>query len=238
MKSKLSSIVLITTLVTLCACTSMNEQPKPQAEESGDKKYISLRTADQIEQASKVYRDLITASDGGIPEKLLASADCIAVLPEVLKGAFIAGGRYGTGIVSCQNEDGRWSSPAFITMTSSSVGFQIGAEATDLVLVFVGKNSVTTLLDGSITLGGDIRVAAGPVGRSVEGKTDFSTTGVYSYAKSKGLFAGISIEGSILKPDWDANKSFYGKDLETRAILFGRVDNTPKEALAFLELLP
>ncbi len=235
MNLKISSRVLFVALIAaLIGCSaSQNVSPK---RDGG--RYARVEVVDQVERASDVYRKLVDGVDGGIPEPLLVRADCIAVLPEVWKGAFIAGGRYGNGVVSCRDEERNWSSPAFISIISSSIGFQFGAEATDLVLVFVGKEAINTLLEGSVTLGGDVRVAAGPVGRSIEGKTDFTTTGIYSYARSKGLFAGFSLEGSVLRPDWDSNDAFYGKKVEARSILSGKVDGMPEEGRAFVDLLP
>ncbi len=194
----------------------------------------------KLTDATAVYRELVSASDKAIPTELLARARCIAVLPGVIKAAIGFGGRHGSGAVSCRTENG-WSRPAFVSISGGSWGVQLGVESSDIVLFFMNDRGAHSLVDGSrVTLGGQASVAAGPFGRSAEAATNLDLKAeIYSYAKSKGLFAGISLEGAELKPDEGDNRDYYGGDVTTAQLLFGGAPTTvPPEARAFQQALP
>lgn len=164
----------------------------------------------KAEDAAVVLRELATIPESGIPPKLLEQAYAIAVIPEVLKVGFIFGGRRGEGLLSVRTKSGKWSNPTFITLTGASIGFQIGASSTDLILVFKSRESIDRITSGKITLGADVSIAAGPVGRTAEASTDIRFQAeAYSYSRTRGLFAGVSAEGASLQIDDTSNADFY-----------------------------
>lgn len=195
---------------------------------------------DRVENSTEVYKELINASDSGVPEYLLERCQCIVVIPHVVKAAFGFGGRSGNGIASCKDEKGSWSPPSFVKLTGGSFGFQIGAQASDLVLFLMTEKSAKGLLESSFTLGADASVAAGPVGRTVEADTDISFQAeIFAYARSKGLFAGISLAGASLRADETAIRKFYGQDVDPQVILFDhKVPKFPFVAQRFQAVLP
>lgn len=161
-------------------------------------------------EAAVTLRELVRIPEKRIPPKLLQQAYAIAVIPDVLKVGFVFGGRRGEGLISVRTDDGKWSNPSFVTLTGASVGFQIGASSTDIVLVFKNRKSVERITRGKFTLGADASVAAGPVGRSAEAATDVRfESEVLSYSRSRGIFAGLSAEGASLSIDDTANGDFY-----------------------------
>jgi lipid-binding SYLF domain-containing protein len=165
---------------------------------------------EKAENAVEVFKEMVDLPEEGIPEALLSKAEAIAVIPGFWKAAWVIGGRHGKGVILVRKGEGGWSYPSFISMTGGSVGFQIGVQRADIILVFKNKRSVSTIAKGKFTLGADAGVAAGPVGRKAEASTDIRFEAeIYSYSKSKGLFAGISIEGASLTIDKDANAKFY-----------------------------
>jgi lipid-binding SYLF domain-containing protein len=195
----------------------------------------------KLEVAGEVYLALMSAPDRKAPQYLLENAKCIGVIPSVYKGAlFGLGGRHGNGVISCRNADDVWSPPSFIEITGGSFGLQIGGEAVDLVLFFMNERGVQSLLGSKFQLGGDASVAAGPVGRTAEAGTDVKLKAeIYSYARSRGLFAGLSVEGSYLAADKKANRKYYGQVTDPESILFDhRVPNRPASASRFTALLP
>ena len=158
--------------------------------------------------------------ESGIPDDLMARARAVAVIPHVVKGAFGIGGRYGKGLVSQRMANGQWSTPAYIEIGGGSFGLQIGVEAADLVLVFTNDEGVKGLLKGKVKLGADASVAAGPVGRRAEVGTDATLkSAIWSYSRSKGLFAGVSLDGSTITMDDSANEKVYGRKLSGEEIL-------------------
>ena len=195
---------------------------------------------DRVENSTVVYKELINASDSGVPKHLLEKCQCIVVIPHVVKAAFGFGGRNGNGIASCRGKGGNWSPPSFVKLTGGSFGFQIGAQASDLVLFLMGEKSAQGLLKSKFTLGGDASVAVGPVGRTIEADTDITLQAeIYVYARSKGLFAGISLEGARLRADGTAIRKFYGQEVEPRVILFDhKVPKFPFVAQRFQKVLP
>ncbi|MGB5814817.1 MAG: lipid-binding SYLF domain-containing protein [Thermoanaerobaculia bacterium] len=195
----------------------------------------------KLEVAGEVYLELMSAPDRRVPQHLLDNAKCIGVIPSVYKGAlFSLGGRHGNGIASCRNADGVWSPPSFIEISGGSIGLQIGGEAIDLVLFFMNERGVQSLLGSKFELGGGASVAAGPVGRTAEAGTDVKLKAeIYSYARSRGLFAGLSAEGSYLAADKKANRRYYGEAVDAESILFDhRVPTRPASASRFTALLP
>lgn len=172
----------------------------------------------KIESATTVLTDFAKMKES-IPSELLAVTQGIIIIPKMINAGLVVGAKRGKGIAMVKNADGSWSNPAFVTMTGGSVGAQIGVQSVDLVLIFRHSKSLTEINKSSFTLGGDVSVAAGPVGRSSTANTDYKLEAeVYSYSRSKGLFAGISLNGASLDIDAAANKSFYGKATTSSAI--------------------
>jgi lipid-binding SYLF domain-containing protein len=201
----------------------------------------ATKPGQRLLDAKAVYQELLSAPDRGVPEALRKNCSCIAVFPQVIKGAIGYGARHGQGVMSCRNEQGHWSAPTFASITGASFGLQFGAEATDLVLYFMNERGARSLITSSkITLGGKASVAAGPFGRSGEAGTDLKLNAeIYSYAKSKGLFAGISLEGARLAPNKDANTEYYGSRVTAKQLLFEhKPDKIPAEAEEFRAGLP
>src|SRR5438105_7915622 len=162
--------------------------------------------------AAAVLGEIMDAPDQSIPEALLKKAYGIAVIPHVIKGAFGIGGRYGKGLIAQRNADGGWGTPLFIEIGGGSFGLQLGVEATDVVMVFTNDDGIKPLLRGKLKIGADASATAGPVGRNAEVGTDILLkSAIYSYSRSKGLFAGVAFDGAVLKLDNDANKNVYGK---------------------------
>lgn len=194
----------------------------------------------KLEVARTVYLELVDEPDRAVPRYLEKEARCIAVLPRIFKGAFGFGGRHGRGVLTCRDQEGRWSAPTFVKLSGGSFGLQIGFQASDLVLYFTTEGSVLALLETNFTLGGDASVAAGPLGRTAEATTDLKLRAeIYAYAKAKGLFAGISIEGARLAPDRKANRRYYGRSIPPKSILFRRaVTDLRPEVRTFLDALP
>ena len=198
------------------------------------------RLDQRVKTSTDVYQELMLEPDRGVPEALLQNCKCVAVIPHVIKGAIGYGARYGKGVMSCRDANGHWSPISFVTLTGGSVGFQIGGESSDFVLFFMTDRGARSLISSQFTLGGKASVAAGPVGRSAEASTDVKLDAeIYTYAKAKGLFAGISLEGARLGPDEKANAKYYGAPASAKTLLF---DHTaPKslpEANEFLGALP
>jgi lipid-binding SYLF domain-containing protein len=199
------------------------------------------REEKRIADARSAYLALFEVEEAKeIPQPLLEKCRCVAVFPGVVKGALGWGGRRGSGVLSCRDDSGTWSAPTFMTLTGGSVGLQIGVEKADVVLFVMNSKSAEALADGGFTLGAKGSIAAGPVGRTAEGATDLRLDAeIYSYARSKGLFAGLSLEGAHLGHDVRAIERFYGKSVAPRALLFGDPGvPTPEAARTFLEVLP
>lgn len=176
--------------------------------------------SERAQNSANVLAEIMAASDSGIPDELMARAHGIAVIPHVVKGAFGIGGRYGKGLVSQRMANGKWSTPAFVEIGGGSFGLQLGVEATDLVLVFTDDSGLKGLLKGKVTLGADASVAAGPVGRKATAGTDvLLKSAIFSYSRSKGLFAGVSLDGAAITMDDSANQKVYGKAVDGNAIL-------------------
>ncbi|MGB5293926.1 MAG: lipid-binding SYLF domain-containing protein [Thermoanaerobaculia bacterium] len=194
----------------------------------------------KLENAKLVYEEMIDEREGGVPPSLRADAKCVAVIPRVVKGGFLVGGRHGNGVMSCRDEAGVWSPPVFIEIKGVSLGLQVGGQSSDLVLFFMSEKAARSLMTSKFTLGGDASVAAGPVGRETQPNSDPNVKAeIYSYARVRGLFAGVSLQGSHLAPDQKAIESYYGERIFPEKIVFEhRVPRNPPEARAFAESLP
>jgi lipid-binding SYLF domain-containing protein len=182
-----------------------------------------IKVDDRLDASADTLTDMMHASDKGIPQDLLDKARCIVVVPGMKKAGFIFGAKYGRGFAVCRRQGGSgWSAPAAMQVEGGSVGFQIGASETDVVLLVMNDRGMKHLLSDKFTLGGDAAAAAGPVGRAVSAQTDaMMNAEILSYSRSRGLFAGISLEGATLAPDGDSNRELYGHDATNREILTG-----------------
>jgi lipid-binding SYLF domain-containing protein len=195
--------------------------------------------ASRVRDATTVLKEVMAAEDQAIPAKLLQEAVAIAVFPSLVEAAFIFGGQRGHGILSVRNEkSGTWSQPAFMTITGGSVGLQIGGQAIDLVLLIQNRRGLDQLIDNQFKIGADASAAAGPVGRDASAATDIQLRAqILSYSRTRGLFAGVSVNGSTLRQDRDANERFYGKPYSTREIVIERLGGAPDPVAAWRETL-
>ncbi|HVN22203.1 MAG TPA: lipid-binding SYLF domain-containing protein [Dongiaceae bacterium] len=194
------------------------------------------KATERVQSAADVLNEIQSAPDSGIPQEILSRAECVAVVPSMLKGGFIVGAKYGRGVASCRTDKG-WSAPAFFMVTGGSFGFQIGGQAVDLVMLVMNKNGVERLLSSQFALGADASVAAGPVGRHAEGNTDWKLRAeVLTYSRARGVFAGVSLNGAVLKQDKGTTRDFYGHMVTSRASLSGEIE-PPAPANSFLNSL-
>ncbi len=176
----------------------------------------------KIDDSVEVIEQTMSIPEKGIPSTLLSNANGIAIIPGVIKAGFILGGRYGKGILVVRQEDGSWANPVFITIAGGSIGWQIGVESIDIILVFKSSRSVEGIMKGKFTLGADASVAAGPVGRQASASTDILLKSeIYSYSRSRGLFAGLAVDGAGIQINHDANEAFYGAGLALPADIIG-----------------
>src|SRR5579864_2179805 len=194
------------------------------------------KATDRVQSAADVLNEIQSAPDSGMPEEILGRAECVAVVPSMLKGGFIVGAKYGRGVASCRTAKG-WSAPAFFTVTGGSFGFQIGGQAVDLVMLIMNNDGMQRLLSSQFTLGADASVAAGPVGRHAEGNTDWTMRAqVLTYSRARGVFAGATLNGAVMKQDKDSTREFYGHMVTFKAALTGEVE-PPAPANGFLSTL-
>jgi lipid-binding SYLF domain-containing protein len=188
---------------------------------------------DRLDNATKVLHEIMGAPDNGIPEEVLEHAKCVAVVPHMVKGGFIFGGKGGKGVATCRTADG-WSAPAFITISGGSWGLQIGVEAVDLVMIVQNEKGMQKLLLSNFQIGADASAAAGPVGRHASAGTDWKLdTEILTYSRAKGAFAGLTLEGASIRQDSDSRHAMYGRKVTTRALLLGKVP-PPSAAHSFL----
>ncbi|MFZ0480540.1 MAG: lipid-binding SYLF domain-containing protein [Terriglobales bacterium] len=224
MRSLLAVLLLVAVLTPF---VSADEDTKS---ESGGK------ASGRVEAAGTVLDEIQNAPDQRIPEEILSSADCVAVVPSLLNGGFVFGGRYGRGVASCRTEKG-WSAPAFFMIGGGSFGLQIGGQATDVVMLIMNKNGMDNLLSSKFKLGGDASAAAGPVGRHAAADTDWKMRAqVLTYSRSRGLFAGLELNGAVIKQDKDSTREFYGHMVPFKTSLKGEIE-APKSAYPFLNTL-
>ncbi|MBU2103335.1 MAG: lipid-binding SYLF domain-containing protein [Candidatus Omnitrophota bacterium] len=185
-----------------------------------------------VEESGRVLSEIQEIPEQSIPESLLKDCEAIAIFPSTISAGLGIGGKYGQGIIMVKNrKNKRWSAPALFTIAGGSIGWQIGGQATDVVLLIMNDRSIDGLLQGKFKLGADAAVAAGPVGRNAEASTDIQLKGgILSYSRSRGLFAGIKFEGDVISQHWEGNKTLYGKDVSARDILLENKVKTPKSA--------
>jgi lipid-binding SYLF domain-containing protein len=189
--------------------------------------------AKQASKSAKVLTEIMGVADKGIPQDLLAKAECVAVFPSVVKAGFILGGQGGRGVASCRTPSG-WSAPAYFELKGGSVGLQAGGEATDFVLLFMNESGMKSLLSDKFELGGEASVAAGPVGRTSAASTDIKMDAqILSYSRSKGLFGGISLKGSVISPEKSDMEGTYGKGVTAQTVLAANKSRAPAEVQVF-----
>src|SRR5512132_2326741 len=194
--------------------------------------------AKRLDDAAAVFSEIMATPDKGIPQELLENAHCIVIVPDLKTAAFIVGGKYGKGVLSCRNKVGPgWSAPGTVRIEGGSVGFQIGGSSTDLIMLVMSERGGDKLLESKFTLGAEGSVAAGPVGRTVTAQTDAQMRAdILSWSRSQGLFAGVALEGATLREDLDDNATLYGKKLANSEIVTKGV-RPPTAAAKLLELL-
>ncbi|MBV9144991.1 MAG: lipid-binding SYLF domain-containing protein [Acidobacteria bacterium] len=187
----------------------------------------------RLDKAASVLQEITAAPDKGIPEDVLNSAKCVAIVPHMVKAGLGIGGEHGKGVATCKTSQG-WSSPAFFTVSGGSFGFQIGAEGVDLVMLMMNDQGMQALLSDKFQVGGDASAAAGPVGRDAQAGTDWKLKApILTYSRSKGVFGGISLNGTVIHQDKDATTAFYGQDMTSPQVLGGNVP-APPDARPFL----
>jgi lipid-binding SYLF domain-containing protein len=192
----------------------------------------------RADEAVRVLGEIMRSPDRRVPAELLSKAEAIAVIPNVVKAGLVLGGRHGRGLISVRSADGTWSNPSFLTLNGGSVGFQAGVQSTDVVLVFRSQRGVDSIVNGKFTLGADAAVAAGPVGRNAQASTDGQLKAeIYSYSRSRGLFAGVALDGSVLSIDHKANQRVYGSKVTPRRIFEGGVTAVPGNVVEFRDRL-
>jgi SH3 domain-containing YSC84-like protein 1 len=195
--------------------------------------FAAEAASSRLQAAATVLNEIMATPDKGIPSDILSSAKCVAVVPSLLKGGFIVGAAHGRGMATCRTATG-WSAPAPLTTTGGSVGLQIGGQAVDLVMVVMNDRGMQALLTSQFKLGADASVAAGPVGRHTEGATDWKLRAeVLTYSRARGLFAGISFNGAVIKQDEDATRELYGRMVDFKSILTNSVP-APQSSEAFI----
>ena len=192
----------------------------------------------RAESALRVLDEMNAAPDQRIPASLLASAEAVAVIPDVVKAGLVIGGRHGKGMLAVRGEDGSWSNPSYIRLSGGSLGLQAGVQSSDLILVFRTRRGVESLNRGKFTLGADAAVAAGPVGRFAQAATDTSLKAeIYAYSRARGLFAGIALDGAVLGVDNDANAAVFGDKVTPRMIFDGDIRRVPSRLVDFRDRL-
>lgn len=219
-------------LTALIAIPTLNPAPA-RAEDKA-------KAEERLQNSGQVMKEIMNVPDH-IPQRLLDRADCVIVIPSVLKAAFIVGGSYGRGAMTCRSGDdfqGSWGAPTMMALEGGSFGFQLGAQATDFVLLVMNPRGASSILSSKVKLGADASVAAGPLGRDAEANTDGTFRAeVLTYSRSRGLFAGISLEGSTLRPDKDANVGIYGQRLSAREIALHNEVAVPQSAELLIDTL-
>lgn len=195
---------------------------------------------ERVENAGKVVQEILNAPDG-IPQSVLDKADCVVVLPSVVKFAIGIGGSYGRGVMTCRSGKdfkGKWGAPTMMALEGGSVGLQLGGEATDFVLLLMNSRSASAILSSKVKLGGDASAAAGPVGRTAAADTDVTMQAeILTYSRARGVFAGVSLAGSTLRPDNDANKHLYGKEVAAREVVMNSAVPAPPSAQTLIATL-
>jgi len=190
---------------------------------------------ERLKAATTVFEEIMEAPDNAVPRAILERAEAIAIMPNTVKAGFIFGGHRGKGVLSARNEQGEWSQPAFLTLTGGSFGLQIGGQAIDLVLVVTNRRGLEKLIQNEFKFGGDVSAVIGPVGRDAEATTDLHFRAeILSYSRTRGLFAGITLKGSTITADRDANERFYGYPYGSRQLVIEEEPATPEDSAAVI----
>jgi lipid-binding SYLF domain-containing protein len=237
----ISAIICLVSALSLSAFAHMQDKETKETQETKQPKESKdlKEGAEQSQKAATVLKEIMNAPDKAIPQKTMNKAECIAVFPQVIKGGFIVGGRGGRGVASCRMAGGGgWSAPAYFSMKGGSFGLQIGAEATDFVLLFMNEKAMDSLLKSKFTLGGDASVAAGPVGREVGAETDAAMNAqVLSYSRSKGVFGGLELKGTTITAEKKMISGAYGEGTTADQVLKMDKSKAPAEIQAYPDAL-
>jgi SH3 domain-containing YSC84-like protein 1 len=235
----ISATFCLVSALGLSAFAHMQDQDKDAKETKETKQSKEAKEgAEQSQKAATVLKEIMDAPDKAIPQKVLDKAECIAVFPQVIKGGFIVGGRGGRGVASCRTAGGAWSAPAYFSMKGGSFGLQIGAQATDFVLLFMNENAMESLLKSKFTLGGDASVAAGPVGREAGAETDaLMNAQVLSYSRSKGVFGGLELKGTTITAEKKVISGTYGEGTTAEQVLKMDKSKAPPDIQAYPDAL-
>ncbi len=202
---------------------------------TGDNRADELK---RLKRSTEVFTEIMGTPDKGVPEELLDKCECVAIVPGMKKGGLGIGGRYGKGIVMCRRPGRRWSAPSFMTIQGGSFGLQIGFTQIDLVMLIMNRKGMDKLVGDKFTVGADATAAAGPVGRHTSAETNIRLDAeILTYSRAKGLFAGIALDGAVVKQDKDDNADFYGKPMDARQILLEGMVDMPPEASALARAL-
>lgn len=231
MKTLLNILVVVALLSMFAICQSKAQQEKEQGGNT---------ERDRVKESGEVLKQILDMPDKGIPKSVLDGSKCVIVLPSVKKLAIGIGGTYGRGVMSCRtgaDYKGPWSAPIMMASSGGNIGFQIGGQATDFVIIVMNDQGAKSLLNNKVKLGADASVAAGPVGRTAEASTNPRMQAqMLSYSRSRGVFGGVSLSGASLRPDGGANENLYGREVSTAEIVEGKVP-TPPEAQQLIALL-
>jgi SH3 domain-containing YSC84-like protein 1 len=225
--------IAIVVLCSLLLAAGCSHKPATAATPQGVDSQ-KAQVAERVDMATTDLQQLISAPDNGIPQEIMAKAKCVAVIPDMVKGGFVFGGQHGRGLATCRTANG-WSAPAPVALSGGSWGAQIGVQSADVVLLFMNDHAMQSLLNDQVKLGGEASVAAGPIGRHAEAATDVKMKSeILSYSRTKGLFAGLDLNGAKVSQDMDTTVAMYGKPTTFRALLSGQVP-TPSIATKFVD---
>ena len=230
MTKKILVLLLMAMTAITVACSSHHETTTAGGQTVYGDKAASI---ERLRNAADDLQKLMNAPDAAVPKEVLDSAKCVAIVPDMVKGGFVIGGNHGRGVATCRTGNG-WSAPAFFVVTGGSWGAQIGLESVDLVMLIMNDKGMQNLLSSNFKLGGEAGVAAGPIGREAQASTDWKLKSeVLTYSRSRGLFAGLDLNGASIKADDDSTHAFYGRNVGFQALLTGQTA-TPQDAQPFI----
>ena len=228
----------VTKLMLAAALVAVVASSSPWVSKSTARTKGDDDTSKRLNAAADVVSEVMATPDRGIPQDLLDKAACAVIVPNVKKGAFIVGAKYGRGFIVCRKKSGRgWSAPGGVKVEGGSVGFQIGGSETDVIMLVMNQGAIDKLLSSKFTIGADASVAAGPVGRTSSAETDVQLHAeILTYSRARGLFAGVSLQGATMRPDDDANKDMYGRPMSNKDVVLGNVTAPATAARLIAEL--
>jgi lipid-binding SYLF domain-containing protein len=220
-----ASVAILTGVLVLTSCSQRrNSATVGGSATTAQLSGIKAEAVDRLNDSGEILKQLTAAPDDTIPEYILARAKCVAVVPSMIKGGFVVGARHGRGVATCRTNT-EWSSPAFFTITGGSWGAQIGAQAVDLVMLIMNEDGMRQLLSANLKLGADASIAAGPVGRHAQAATDYKLQSqILTYSRTRGLFAGLTLNGAAIRQDEETTNAFYGRHTDFRATLVGEIE--------------